>query len=238
MPPSPKASTSSRRRWYTRPARPTSPSVPIRSITTRRPSNVISIRASRRDEPRDTLTTRSGRSGSRAERVVTSLFLRHDGKRIHRALRDLATDLRAELAQHPELGHDLRHELAPIEDAHHRALRHDDRHRAGVTADRGGRHVTTAQAQRQLDPLRARGEVAAGSDGDPVARHDEGAVELRELLERLAYVRIDDLLRLVGVTLERVQDQRSRARQHRSVVVDREQRADLASLAPFAGQLQ
>jgi hypothetical protein len=78
-------------------------------------------------------------------------------------------------------------------------------------------------------------DVAPRRDEDAVVAQDERAVELGEFLDSLAELGPVDLQELGRVSIEGVEQQRTRLRQHVLDITDDEERADLASLAALAG---
>src|SRR6185295_18095484 len=80
-------------------------------------------------------------------------------------------------------------------------------------------------------------DVAARGDEGAVVPDDEGAVELGELLDGLAELGALDVQEVLRVPVEGVEEQRARLRQDAVHVADDEEGADLASLAPFTGEL-
>ena len=80
-------------------------------------------------------------------------------------------------------------------------------------------------------------DVPRGGDERPALVDDEGAVELRELLDGLAELRPSHVEQLVRVPVERIEQERLRPVEHGFDVADHEQRPDLAALASFPGDL-
>src|SRR5919106_208629 len=80
-------------------------------------------------------------------------------------------------------------------------------------------------------------DVAARSGERSVVVDEERSVELGELLDGLAELRARDLQQLRRVAVERIQDQRPRARERLLDVADDEERADLPALAAFTRDL-
>jgi hypothetical protein len=142
------------------------------------------------------------------------------------------------LRHEKELRDDLGAEIAARKHPYDRALRHHDGYRPRRAGDGCGRRMARAEPGQEV---RRRGDVhvdvAAGGDEDAVVAKHEGAVELSELLHRLAEFRAVDTEKLRRVAVQRVEEQRARLGEHVVDVADDEERADLAALASFAGDL-
>ncbi len=67
--------------------------------------------------------------------------------------------------------------------------------------------MTAAEPERQVEVVRGGVDVAGRREDHAGVRDHEGAVELGQLLDRLAHVRVVYLLALVGVSLQGVEDQ-------------------------------
>src|SRR5215211_3493218 len=137
-------------------------------------------------------------------------------------------------AKHPDLGYDLRDQLPVVEHPHRRVLRDRHRHRARVLGDRGCRHVPAAQPQGDVEAVGDRVYVAGRREHHALIRDHESPVELGELLQGLAHVRVVYALALVGVTEQWVQDHGPGASQDGLGVADDEERPELASLPSCA----
>src|SRR5215210_308552 len=140
-------------------------------------------------------------------------------------------------AKHPDLGDDLRDQLPIVEHPHRRVLRDRHRHRACLPGDRGCRHVPAAQPQGDVEAVGDRVNVARSREHHALIRDHEGPVELGELLQGLAHVRVVYVLALVGVAEQWVQDHGLGALHDFLGVADDEERPDLASLPSFARDL-
>jgi len=148
-----------------------------------------------------------------------------------------ALELGAVAVEHPDLRDDLRDEFPVVKHPHHRALRDRDRYGVCVPGDGGGGHVPAPETQGDVQVVGGRVYVAGRREDDALVGDHEGPVELGELLEGLANIRIVDALFLVGMASQGVQDQGPGGLQHRVRVADNEEGTDLASLSALAGDL-
>ena len=89
----------------------------------------------------------------------------------------------------------------------------------------------------RVSPRHRRVDQAAGGFDRAVAGHDEGTVELGDLLDRLAHAEVADVALLAKVALERVEPQLAGPGHHVAGIADDDQRADGLSLAALAADL-
>src|SRR5829696_8885237 len=97
--------------------------------------------------------------------------------------------------------------------------------------------MTAAESERQVEAVRGGVYVAGRREHNARVRDQEGAVELGQLLDRLARVRVLYMLIRVGVAQQRVQDHGLRALYDSARVADDEERPDLAPLPSLARYL-
>src|SRR5919107_6452253 len=138
---------------------------------------------------------------------------------------------------HPQLGHDLRDQLAIVEHPDHGALRDDHGNRARLLGYRSSGHVAAPQPERQVQVVGGGVYVAGRREHHARVRDQKSAVQLGQLLYGLPHVVVFYLLVLIGVALQGVQDQGLRPPHHLARVPDHKERPDLASLAALARYL-
>src|SRR5215218_10253908 len=97
--------------------------------------------------------------------------------------------------------------------------------------------MAAAQPERQVEAVGSGVDVAGGREYHARVRDEEGAVELGQLLDGLPHVGVLYLLVLVGVSLQRVEDQGFGPFHDLGRVADDEERPDLSTLTTLAGDL-
>src|SRR5215218_3938287 len=138
---------------------------------------------------------------------------------------------------HPQLGHDLRDQLAVVEHPDHGALRDDHGNRARLLGDGGAGHVAASQPERQVQVVGGGVDVAGRREHHAGVRDQEGAVQLGQLLYGLPHVVVLYLLALVRVPLQRGEDQGFGSLCDLARVADDEERPDLPPLPALARDL-
>ena len=97
--------------------------------------------------------------------------------------------------------------------------------------------MAAAQPERQVQVFRGGVYVAGGGEHHARVRDQEGPVELGQLLYGLPHVGVLYLLALVGVPVQRVEDQGFGSLYDLARVANDEERPDLAPLAALARDL-
>src|SRR5471030_1447014 len=108
-----------------------------------------------------------------------------------------------------------------------------DGDRARLHRDGRGRCVSCAKAERQFHLAFARLQIPAGGEHHAVFADDEGAVEYREVLDRLANARVEDVALGLADALERVERQLLAILHHHRGVAEHEDGADGVAFEAF-----
>src|SRR5271157_2160075 len=116
-------------------------------------------------------------------------------------------------------------------------LADNDGHGPGHLGDGRGGPVPRAQTLGEGQPGHGSVDQPAGGLDRAIPGHDEGAVHLGDLLDRLTNAGVADVALLAAIALKRVEAQRTRARQDVARIADDDQGADGLPLAALAADL-
>jgi hypothetical protein len=128
-------------------------------------------------------------------------------------------------------------EIALTEHAHAPALGYDDGNDPEMLRDRCPSNMPAAETERNVHTLGGDIQVSARRDDSAIFRDDECPVELRELLDGSPQAWVADVGISRWMPPERIQNQRSRARQDPIGVANREQRSQSATVVLVARDL-
>src|SRR5512145_1215649 len=118
------------------------------------------------------------------------------------------------------------------------ALGDDDGDGAHFLRNRRRRQMAASESEREINVLAGCVEITTRGHKRSGFRDHEGAIELGQLFDRAAQIRIGDVRARRCVSRQRIEYERSRRRKYCFSVTEGEERADAAAFTTFASNLE